>query len=125
VTRDRGAASIWVIVCCALVAAVAYVGVLRGSAVLARHRVETAADLAALAAAGRIGVAGDPCKAAAEIAAANGARIVSCTPFLAADARSGSVRVQVVLAVRFAVVGVRSVVASARAGRAVTPGHTR
>jgi Putative Flp pilus-assembly TadE/G-like len=41
----------------------------RGAAVIARHRAESAADLAALAGAGRIGIGGDPCAAAAAIAA--------------------------------------------------------
>ena len=121
-TRDRGSASIWVLACCGLVAVIAYAGVLRTSAVLARHRVETAADLAGLAAAGRIGVGGDLCGAAVEIAAANGARVIECVPTLAADGRSGEVSVRLAMVVRLAVVGTRTVVASARAGRLTVPG---
>ena len=121
-TRDRGSASIWVLACCALVAVIAYASVLRASAVLARHRSETAADLAALAAAGRIGVGGDLCGAATEIAAANGARVIECVPSLAPDARAGEVCVRLEMSVRLAVVGTWTVRASARAGRLAAAG---
>ena len=57
--RDRGSATIWVLACCALLLVVGRSSALRTAAVLARHRAEGAADLAALAAAGRIGVGGD------------------------------------------------------------------
>ena len=124
-TRDRGSASIWVLACCGLVAVIAYASVLRTSAVLARHRVETAADLAALAAAGRIGVGTDVCGAAADIAAMNGARVIECVPTLAADGRSGEVSVRLAMVVRLAVVGTRTVVASARAGRLATAASRR
>ena len=121
-TRDRGSASIWVLACCGLVAVIAYASVLRTSAVLARHRVETAADFAALAGAGRIGVSTDVCGAAAEIAVVNGARVVECVPTLGADGRSGVVSVRLAMGVRLAVVGTRTVVASARAGRLAASG---
>src|SRR5581483_9471789 len=54
--RDVGAASIWVLACCALLMLMAAVVTVCGLAVLARHRAEAGADLAALAAAERIGV---------------------------------------------------------------------
>ena len=116
-TRERGSASIWVVACCSLTAMLAVVGVLRASAVLVRHHVESAADLAALAAAGQIGAGGDPCTSAAAIAAANRVRLVSCVFALSADARSGAVAVAVEQTVRFALIGPRSVRATARAGR--------
>lgn len=121
-TRDRGAASIWVIACCGLVAVVAYVGVVRASAVLARHRADSAADLAALAGAARIGTGADPCVAAAEVAAANHAEVIACVPHLAADGRSGGVTVRVAMPVVLALVGARTVLADARAGRLQVPG---
>lgn len=115
--RDTGSASIWVLAAALLLAVVGTAGTLRGLAVLARHRAEAAADLAALAAAGRIGLGSDYCARAADIAARNGARIASCRVDLGADGRSGSVRVVVETALRLPVVGERRVTASARAGR--------
>ena len=49
---DRGSASIWVLATALVVLAFGYAVTLRGLAVLARHRADAAADLAALAAAG-------------------------------------------------------------------------
>ncbi|MGH8960852.1 MAG: Rv3654c family TadE-like protein [Jatrophihabitantaceae bacterium] len=114
---ERGSASVWVLACCGLLVLVGTVGVLRTQAVLGRHRAEGAADLAALAAAGQIGVSEDICTAARSVAAANAATVDSCVPAVAVDGRSGTVRVQVTMDVRLPVVGDRSVVASARAGR--------
>jgi secretion/DNA translocation related TadE-like protein len=54
-------------------------GVAVGSAVIARHRAQAAADLGALAAAGRIALGGDAaCASAASIARRMGATIASC-----------------------------------------------
>lgn len=54
-------------------------GVAVGSAVIARHRAQAAADLGALAAAGRIALGGDAaCASAASIARRMGAAIASC-----------------------------------------------
>jgi hypothetical protein len=79
-----------------------------------------------LAAAGRIGVSTDVCGAAADIAGVNGARVIECAPTLAADGRSGEVSVRLAMVVRLAVVGTRTVMASARAGRlATTASQTR
>jgi secretion/DNA translocation related TadE-like protein len=115
--RDRGSASVWVLGCCGLLILVGTAGVLRTEAVLGRHRAESAADLAALAAAGQIGVSDRICSVAREIATANAATVDTCVPDLAPDGRSGAVRVRVTVVVRLPVVGARAVVASARAGR--------
>lgn len=119
---ETGSASIWVLSCAALLLVVATVGVLRAAAVVARHRAESAADLAALAAAARIGVTGSICPAAAAVAVRNGATLRSCTTSLAPDGRSGTVTARVSLRVSLPLVGTREVIASARAGRlAVAP----
>jgi secretion/DNA translocation related TadE-like protein len=108
---------VWVLACSALVLLIGVATSLRAAAVLARHRAESAADFAALAAAGRIGVGGDSCAAAAALAAANGAALVRCRPRLGPDGRSGIVDVSVSLAVRLPVLGAARVTATARAGR--------
>ena len=115
--RDRGSAVIWVLACGAVLMVFAIAIAARTCAVFARHRAEVAADLAALAAAGRIGVGGDPCASAAAIAARNRARLASCAVALDPGGRSGTVRIQVVEHVGLPLVGVRDVSASARAGR--------
>lgn len=114
---DRGSASVWVLACSALVLLIGVATSMRTAAVLARHRAESAADFAALAAAGRIGVGGDGCAAAAALAAANGATLVRCRANLEPDGRTGTVDVTVSLAVRLPVLGAERVVATARAGR--------
>jgi secretion/DNA translocation related TadE-like protein len=112
----------WVVSCCLLLALVASVATVRALAVLARHRAEAAADLAALAAAGQIG-RNDPgaCSAAARIARQNSARLRSCRLRLAADGRSGWVVVRVQLRAELPVVGRRAVLASADAARLPGP----
>lgn len=115
--RDRGSAAIWVLCCCTLVMLLAAAATVRGLAVLARHRAEAGADLAALAGAARIGVGGDVCGTARVFAVRNGARLAGCLVRLAADGRSGTVAVRVALPVRLPLVGMRVVVASARAAR--------
>ncbi len=107
----------WVLACCVLLLVVAGVVTIRMLAVLARHRAESAADLAALAAAGRIGVGADECLAARKVALADGARVSVCRLSLDADGRSGSVQVRVQADVHLPVVGTRTIDASARAGR--------
>ena len=120
--RDGGSASIWLLACCALLLAVAFAGTVRAAAVVARHRAESAADLAALAAAGQIGVSDAICATAARIAAANEASVRRCRPVLASGGRSGTVTVWLAMHVQLPVVGSREVVASARAGRdAIVP----
>jgi secretion/DNA translocation related TadE-like protein len=77
--RDRGGATIWLLAAGLLVvlfgAAIAGVG----SAIVARHRAQAAADLGALAGAPHA-LAGEPvvCGWAARVVAANGARLVEC-----------------------------------------------
>jgi len=117
ITGDVGSASVWVLVTCALVLLVAVAVQIRALAVLARHRAESAADLAALAAAGQIGASGAPCAAAARVASAGGVRLASCVPLIAPDGRSGTVTVRVADDVRLWFANVRSVSASARAAR--------
>jgi secretion/DNA translocation related TadE-like protein len=114
---DRGAATVWVLGLAAVIIAVALAMVVRGSAVLARHRLERAADLAALAAAGQIGHAGQPCAVAARIAAENGTRSASCTIRLDRAGRSGTVAVVLSGSVHLPLVGVRTLSARARAAR--------
>jgi len=124
---DRGSASIWVLAACALVLLAAGVVQVRASAVFARHRVEAAADLAALAAAQRIGTSSsgaEPCRAADQVARANAAHLVRCVTVLVASGRSGRVDVRVVASVRLPVVGSREVGASARAERASPRPHS-
>jgi secretion/DNA translocation related TadE-like protein len=63
-------------------------------AIAARHRAESAADLAALAAAGRLLLdPGEACAEAAAIASAQGATLRACT--IRADALEDSVEVDV------------------------------
>ena len=114
---DRGAASIWVLACCALLMTIGAVTTVRTLAVLARHRAEAGADLAALAGAGRIGVADDACAVAAANATRNGVRLTGCSMHPGPDGRSGSILVSVAFIASLPVVGERRVVATARAGR--------
>jgi secretion/DNA translocation related TadE-like protein len=116
-SSDRGSATIWVLACCAVVLAIATVATVAALGVLARHRAESGADLAALAAAARIGVGDDECQAAAAIARRNGAEVRRCRVELDVGGRSGTVRVRVAYRVRLPLVGEREVVASARAAR--------
>lgn len=118
---ERGSASIWVLAVASLLLVVAGMVTVRGLAVLGRHRAESAADLAALAAAGRIGFTDAPCAVAGPIAAANGAAVRSCAAAVSPDGRSGAVLVRVVLLLHLPGVGTREVVASARAGRGEFP----
>ncbi len=122
----RGSATIWVLGCCVLLLTIGTVAMVRGLAVLARHRAESSADLAALAAAGRIGIATNGCAVAADIAIRNGTRLVACTVIVNGSdgsdgsdgsGRSGTVTVAVAEAVRLPLVGSVVVRATARAGR--------
>jgi secretion/DNA translocation related TadE-like protein len=116
-TSDRGSATIWVLGFAALIMAGSMVGVLRTTAVLARHQVERAADLAALAGAMRIGMSAEPCKAARRVAAANGAGLATCIATSDPSGRSGAIAITVQRTVRLATVGARDVTARARAVR--------
>jgi secretion/DNA translocation related TadE-like protein len=114
---DRGAATVWILGLGAVIIAVALATVLRGSAVLARHRLERAADLAALAAAEQIGRSGEPCAAASRIAAANASLLTSCTAQLDPTGRSGTVAVVLSGTVHLPLVGARTLSTRARAAR--------
>jgi secretion/DNA translocation related TadE-like protein len=108
---DRGSATVWVLALSGVLAAVGLAAVLVGTAVVARHRATSAADLSALAAAGR-GVAGhDACRTAAEIADANAAELTSCVVGAGAV-----VDVEVSVTVRLGELGAFSATAGARAG---------
>jgi secretion/DNA translocation related TadE-like protein len=110
--RERGSATIWVLALATVLATVGAAVVLVGAAVVARHRATAAADLAALAGAGRA-VLGDPdaCAAAARVAQANGARLKTCSVGAGA-----AVQVHVSLAVRLGPLGLTEAPARARAG---------
>lgn len=74
---ERGSASLFAVSCLAVLLLLgSALGVV--AALVHAHRVaQSAADLAALAAASAVG-AGDPCAVGAEVARANGARLDSC-----------------------------------------------
>jgi secretion/DNA translocation related TadE-like protein len=109
---ERGSATVWVIALSAVLAVVGAAVVLVGAATVARHRAGTAADLAALAGAGRAAW-GEPggCELAAQVATANSATLVSCS----VDA-GAVVEVRVIVPVRLGRLGVWSASGRARAG---------
>jgi secretion/DNA translocation related TadE-like protein len=118
--RDGGSATIWVLACSMVVLLVALVVAIRTAAAVARHRAETAADLAALAAAGRIGYVPDVaaiCAAAEAIATANRGQLLACTALLQPDGQSGTVSVRAAFSAGLPIVGNVRASASARAGR--------
>ena len=117
---DHGSASLWVLTGGLLVLLVALTAGLRASAVVARHRAETAADLAALATAEGIGVDAtvvQMCRRGARIAAANGAKLTGCTVRLGASTRVGSAQITTSVALRIAGLGRRQARARAQAER--------
>lgn len=78
-TRDQGSATIWLAGFTSLVLVAVLAALLPGSAVLARHRAATAADLAALA--GAVRVLDGPaaaCATAGAIASHNGGSLARC-----------------------------------------------
>lgn len=82
-----------------------------GGAVLARHRAQAGADLAALAAAGRAWVTGAPdCAVAARVAEADGGRLAACQGL-----GSGVVEVRVEVRARL---GIRGALTGTAEGRA-------
>ncbi|HEY2041038.1 MAG TPA: Rv3654c family TadE-like protein, partial [Jatrophihabitans sp.] len=87
--EDRGSATVLVLGFAAMVVGLGLVGTARTTAILARHRVERAADLTALAAAEQIGRTGDPCLAATRIATANHVSVDRCAVTLDASGRTG------------------------------------
>ncbi len=109
---ERGSATVWTVALATVLALVGAATVLVGAAVVARHRAGAAADLAALAVAGRA-VLGDPaaCGTGADVARANGAELVGCTV-----GPGAVVEVQVAVPVRLGPVGVTRAQGRARAG---------
>lgn len=110
---DRGFATLLGAFAVAALAAVAVAMLYVGGAVVARHRAQSTADLAALAAAQQhVLAAPDPCSAATEIAEAQrvGGRITRC------EVDGVDVVLTVAVPVRLGPFGVRQAVASARAG---------
>ncbi|MEU9042487.1 MULTISPECIES: Rv3654c family TadE-like protein [unclassified Kitasatospora] len=107
---DTGSATVWLLALAMLGTAVFAATIAVGSVVAARHRAESAADLAALAAADRLLLDPDGgCARAAGIAAAQGAGLVSCVVDRSADV------VEVVAEVRVGWLPVRLPVGPARA----------
>ena len=77
---ERGSATLVAVAMMAVLMAITLGGTVFGSAVVARHRAQSAADLAALAAAGRIGSGSQSaCALATAVAAANGSAVTGCT----------------------------------------------
>jgi len=108
---DQGSATIWVLAAMSVVLLAGFAGIALGAAVLARHRAENAADLAAVAGAtALVSGSGAPCAAAAALVHANGGQLVSCSVLID----------DVVVSVRVAPVGLParwgSAEARARAG---------
>ncbi|MFD5461498.1 Rv3654c family TadE-like protein [Kitasatospora sp. NPDC127059] len=84
---DTGSATVWLLALAMLGTAVFAATIAVGAVVAARHRAESAADLAALAAADRLLLDPDGgCGRAVGIAAAQGAGLVSCAVDRSADA---------------------------------------
>lgn len=116
VTLLRGDGGYATIVAAGAIAAIVAVTIMVvgfGSAVVARHRAQAAADLAALAAAiDHVAGAGDPCRSARSIVDEqhSGARLRRCVPV------ADDVVVEVVVSVELGAFGFREAVARARAG---------
>jgi secretion/DNA translocation related TadE-like protein len=76
---ERGSATVWALGAIAALALLTVLVMSLASAVLARHRAEAAADLAALAAASRVETgAGQPCAAARRVARHMAVRLRTC-----------------------------------------------
>jgi secretion/DNA translocation related TadE-like protein len=113
VRRDRGSVTIWAAAFAGLIWLSCSGALLYGGAVTGRHRAETAADLAALAAAGYVpdGQA-TACARAAAVAARNGGSLHGCRVV------GDDVEVEVSRPVGLGALGVRTAIARARAGPA-------
>jgi secretion/DNA translocation related TadE-like protein len=75
---DRGSASLWLLGVGLAVLAFAGAVAAAGSALVAQHRAQAAADLGALAGAVRTGEGSAACDRSREIVEVNGARLVEC-----------------------------------------------
>ena len=112
--RDRGSGTVWVVAFMALLWFVGVLAVTVGSVRAARHRADSAADLAALGAAARVADGGGAaCRVAAAAAARSGTRLSGCV----VRGRIVDVSVELGLRVPFGVGGLR-VTSKARAGPA-------
>jgi secretion/DNA translocation related TadE-like protein len=77
--RDRGSATLLAVAMMALILAVVGAAMVVGAAVIARHRAQSAADLAALAAAGRLAQGqSTACEWAVSVADRMNARVTAC-----------------------------------------------
>ena len=76
---DQGSTTIYAVAGMALLSAMALVVIFLTGALTSKHRAGSAADLAALAAAGAMRASVDPCAAAADIARRNGASLTACS----------------------------------------------
>ncbi|WP_164512566.1 Rv3654c family TadE-like protein [Nocardioides baekrokdamisoli] len=77
---DRGSATMFVAVALTVVLFAGLAVATVNGLVVVHRRAQSAADLAALAGAGALMTASDPCAAAGRIAAANGATVEDCQP---------------------------------------------
>ena len=110
-SRDRGSATVWLAGLAALIGLATFAALVQGSAVIARHRAATAADLAALAAAVRVpDGAAAACATARAVAARNGGSLTRCV--LSGD----DVEVEVTRPLVLRGLGSWAAMASARAG---------
>jgi secretion/DNA translocation related TadE-like protein len=75
VREDRGNVTVLGLAISIVVLAIGFIGIVQVEATLASHRVQSAADLSALAGAQSLG---DPCDAAIAIAKANSVELVAC-----------------------------------------------
>ncbi|WP_459800870.1 Rv3654c family TadE-like protein [Herbidospora sp. RD11066] len=108
---DRGSATVWVVAAMAVVWGLAYVFVQVGTARVAAHAARTAADLGALAAAElAIAAPQEACEHAAEVVAANDARLTSC------EVVGGVSEVTATVLLRFPGLNQREASAESRAG---------
>ena len=75
---ERGVATTWAVVLIAVLSMVTFMAASATGVVGARHRAESAADLAALAGAVSARDGGEPCAAAAEVARHNDSALFEC-----------------------------------------------
>ncbi|MGI8700428.1 MAG: Rv3654c family TadE-like protein [Nocardioidaceae bacterium] len=76
--HDSGIATTWAVCWMAVCLTVGWIALVLAAAVARQHSVDGAADLASLSAAARLQSGGDPCAAAARVAAANGVLLSRC-----------------------------------------------
>lgn len=114
--RDRGSMTVWVAAVLALIGLSVGVALAYGTAVIGRHRAETAADLAALAAAAHVPDGPTAaCRTAATVATRNGSAVRTCR------VAGTDVEVVVYRVVDLAGLGQHTVVVRARAGPVTPP----